>query len=85
MSAALATLLEGEPIPDIVWDGVLDPERLDNGELPENRRICIQEDASVRYGNIDFLSLVGPGDHEPSMDPSPHDCSLDPLPEVTLP
>ncbi len=66
-------------VPDIAWDGVLDPDRT-NG--PEDK-ICIQNN-----GDADFINLGWPlGDAEtpPSTDMSPHDCTLAALPEVSLP
>jgi parallel beta-helix repeat protein len=65
-------------VPDVAWDGVLDPARTYG---PEDK-ICIQAN-----GDADFLNLawpLGEGD-KPSLDMSPHDCALAPLPSVTLP
>jgi parallel beta-helix repeat protein len=65
-------------VPDIAWDGVLDPARTYG---PEDK-ICIQNN-----GDADFINLawpLGEGD-KPTLDMAPHDCALAPLPSVTLP
>jgi parallel beta-helix repeat protein len=65
-------------VPDLAWDGVLDPMRAYG---PEDR-ICIQAN-----GDANFINLAWPlGDSTlPSEDMAPHDCTLPPLPEVILP
>ena len=66
-------------VPDIAWDGVLDPAR---EPYPASDKICIQNN-----GDANFLNLGWPlGEGAlPSEDMSPHACSLPPLPEVVLP
>jgi parallel beta-helix repeat protein len=78
--SALGEIQSSPPyiIPDIAWDGVLDPDRTYG---PEDK-ICIQNN-----GDADFINLAWPlaeGD-KPSLDMTPHGCSLAPLPAVTLP
>ncbi len=65
-------------VPDIAWDGVLDPARTYG---PEDK-ICIQNN-----GDADFINLAWPlfETDLPSRDMAPHDCALAPLPSVTLP
>jgi hypothetical protein len=65
-------------VPDIAWDGVLDPMRTYG---PEDK-ICIQNN-----GDADFINLAWPlfETDLPSRDMAPHDCALAPLPSVTLP
>ena len=66
-------------VPDIAWDGVVDPARTYG---PEDK-ICIQNN-----GDANFINLGWPlGDQETpaSEDMTPHDCTLAPLPEVHLP
>ncbi len=65
-------------VPDIAWDGVLDPDRTYG---PEDK-ICIQNN-----GDADFINLAWPLSDAtlPAVDLAPHDCTLAPLPEVTLP
>jgi parallel beta-helix repeat protein len=65
-------------VPDVAWDGVLDPARTYG---PEDR-ICIQNN-----GDADFINLAWPLNEGtlPDQDMAPHDCTLAPLPAVTLP
>lgn len=65
-------------VPDVAWDGVLDPARTYG---PEDR-ICIREGADV-----DFINLAWPLNEGtlPSVDMQPHDCAHAPLAEVVLP
>jgi parallel beta-helix repeat protein len=71
-------------VPDIAWDGVLDPARLaaNGGAYVATDKLCIQHN-----GDADFINLAWPlGDAtKPSLDMSPHDCALAPLPAVVLP
>lgn len=83
LGAALITGLGeigGPPyiVPDIAWDGILDPARV---PLADTDRICIHDN-----GDADFLSLSWPlleGD-KPSRDMSGMACTLAPLPAVEL-
>ncbi|MGE3764347.1 MAG: parallel beta-helix domain-containing protein [Kofleriaceae bacterium] len=65
-------------VPDIAWDGVLDPARV---PLADEDRICIHDN-----GDADFLNLAWPlGEGElPSRDMSGLNCSLPALPPVDL-
>jgi parallel beta-helix repeat protein len=69
-------------VPDIAWDGVLDPDRLVEGEYPAADKLCIQNN-----GDADFINLAWPLNEEPlpSEDLSPHACTHPPLPAVVLP
>jgi parallel beta-helix repeat protein len=65
-------------VPDVAWDGVLDPNRTYG---PEDR-ICIKNN-----GDADFIDLKWPLSDAtlPAEEMAPHDCELAPLPAVTLP
>jgi parallel beta-helix repeat protein len=65
-------------VPDIAWDGVLDPARL----YGPDDRICIQNN-----GDANFINLAWPlaDSAVPSEDMAPHDCSIPALPAVVLP
>lgn len=65
-------------IPDVAWDGVLDPARI----YGDADRICIQGN-----GDANFINLAWPLSDAtlPTLEMSPHDCALPALPEVTLP
>jgi parallel beta-helix repeat protein len=65
-------------VPDLAWDGVLDPQRT----YGPGDRICVKGN-----GDADFINLAWPLSDGglPSEDASPHDCIHAPLPEVVLP
>lgn len=65
-------------VPDIAWDGVLDPNRT----YTAADKICIQGN-----GDADFIDLQWPlsDANVPNQDMTPHDCALPALPEVHLP
>jgi parallel beta-helix repeat protein len=77
--AALGELSPNGPyiVPDITWDGVVDPLRVG---VPGDR-ICIRGN-----GDADFINLAWPlGDPtKPARDMGPHDCTHPALPPVEL-
>ena len=82
--ALLAALngLEDPPdtVPHIVYDGIMDPEKMDGDGLAAAFNICIGEPSDVTFVNLD-------AEHEfagVSTDRSPHDCQHAPLPPVEL-
>lgn len=68
-------------VPDMAWDGVLDPARVDagTGDYGADDKLCIQNN-----GDADFINLGWPlGDAtKPTTDLAPHACTHTPLPEV---
>jgi parallel beta-helix repeat protein len=76
---AIGELVPGGPyiVPDISWDGVVDPARAGSPAA----RICIRGN-----GDADFINLAFPlGDATlPAREMAPHDCSHAPLPPVAL-
>ncbi len=71
---------DGGPLPDVVWDGFLDVDKLVDGvQLPE-LMICVQQEGS------EVLNADGSNDlANPVIDSTPHDCSHEPLSAVELP
>lgn len=66
-------------LPDIVWDGFVDPDKLVDGMLPEALAICVQNgDAMVV--NAD----AGNGYQNPRVDMTAHRCEHEKLPGVEL-
>lgn len=67
-------------LPDVLWDGVVDPDKMVDGALPTDLRICMQNDgaeildADMQNGG-DNARLVG----------AEHDCALEKLPAIALP
>lgn len=55
---ALAALVAGRPLPDILWDGVVNEAVLENGELPLSRRIYVRDNHKTD-GELTFASLGG--------------------------
>ncbi|MEO8553188.1 MAG: parallel beta-helix domain-containing protein [Kofleriaceae bacterium] len=71
-------------VPDIGWDGVLDPARLaaNGGMYLATDRFCISNN-----GDADYIDLAWPlaDAIKPSKDAAPVTCTLAPLPAVVLP
>jgi parallel beta-helix repeat protein len=65
-------------VPDVAWDGVLDPART----YGPDDKICIKTN-----GDADFINLAWPLSDTtlPNTEIAAHDCTLAPLPEVSLP
>ena len=78
--SAIGEIMPNGPfiVPDIAWDGVLDPART----YTEADKICIKNN-----GDADFINLAWPlnADTVPSTDMAPHDCTLAALGGVSLP
>jgi parallel beta-helix repeat protein len=67
-------------LPDVLWDGYVDPKSLVNGLPPADQRLCIQN------GDIGVLNADGPNKYKnPSTDVTPYRCELPKLPAVTIP
>lgn len=55
---ALMAMLLGKPLPDIVWDGVVNPEKVVDGVIAEDARICVH-DNTKEGGELTFANLGG--------------------------
>lgn len=80
LQLALQLMFSGEGrLPDIIWDGFYDTEKLVDGVMPDALRICIDN------GDVGILNANGPsGFTEPSTDMAPFECRLDKLPAIDL-
>jgi hypothetical protein len=71
-------------VPDIGWDGVMDPERLaaNGGAYVAADRLCLSNN-----GDADYIDLAWPlaDATKPSKDAAAVTCTLAPLPAVVLP
>lgn len=71
-------------VPDIGWDGVMDPARLaaNGGTYLATDRLCLSNN-----GDADYIDLAWPlaDATKPSKDAGPVTCTLAPLPAVVLP
>ena len=71
----------GKDVPDIVYDGILDADKLDeNKQLKPGYQLCIKDNKNAQFVNLDaendFKNI--------SREVSSHNCSLNELEEVIL-
>jgi len=55
--ALLASTAVGSPLPDILYDGSVDPAKTVNGALPENLAIRIRDNGNAGFANFNVASL----------------------------
>lgn len=67
-------------LPDVLWDGIVNPAKLVDGVLPKELRLCLNN-GDAGLVNVD----AGNGFKTISTDTRAHQCSLEPLPAVVLP
>ncbi len=78
---ALAPVV-GKPMPAILFDGVVNPQKLGAAKrLPDDLRICIQNNGDANFMNYD----AGGHFKHASRDLKPFACALTPLSAVNLP
>ncbi len=66
-------------LPDILWDGYANPALLTDGQLPADKRLCVDN------GEVQMLNADGPNGYKaPNMDQSAYACTLPALPPVEL-
>ena len=67
-------------IPDVLWDGYLNEDKLVDGVLPDNLKLCVQN------GDAQVLNVDGPnGNKNPAIaENGEHDCAQAKLPAVAL-
>jgi parallel beta-helix repeat protein len=59
-SGAIGELLAkvlGTPLPDILYDGVIDPKKQKGGKLPESLALRIRDNGKAGFANFDVLAL----------------------------
>ena len=76
-------------IPDIIYDGMPDPQYFNtDGTIPENRKLCLKNNSNASYLNLDissnFESWYSPFFADFITNEKECDCTQDPLPEVKL-
>jgi len=87
-SGEMVAAMVGTPIPDIVWDGMVNPEWVDDeGNLNPERGIFINEDEDVTFVNLNLTAMMaGEGAAaEPQYDVSKHKGTLPPIKPITIP
>ena len=79
--AVLGDLLPSPAVmPDVVYDGVMDPDKMDGAGLAAKYNICLADN-----GDADFAELDAANDFaNPSLDAKPYQCTHPALPEVAL-
>jgi len=71
----------GDKIPDVVFDGEINPAYLNNdGTIKEDQKICVRNNGNITFSNLD---MEHKGKNR-SSDISKYDCSLAPLQEIKL-
>lgn len=66
-------------IPDILWDGYVNVDKLIDGVLPQSLRLCVQND------DAQVLNVDGPnGNKNPGIVDGAHECSLGKLSAIEL-
>lgn len=67
-------------LPDVLWDGYMDPKTLENGMPPAADRICVQN------GDSEVLNADGPNKYKnPKVDKTFFKCELPKLAAIELP
>ena len=80
----------GVPLPDIIWDGAFDATKLEDGKIPADRQIVIQDNRKTDGGEVTFANLGGPlallilNQAAIQRDISAHAGTVKPLPPVKL-
>ncbi|MEX0643719.1 MAG: parallel beta-helix domain-containing protein [Parvularculaceae bacterium] len=66
-------------LPDVIWDGYVNPEKLVDGALPAALKLCVENDGA------DVLNIDGPNDNKnPRVATDDHACAQEKLPAVVL-
>lgn len=70
-------------VPDVVWDGLADPAKVDGaGGLMPQFKLCLADNGDADFVNLRFPTDMDP---KPDRDASPHACTHPALPAVVLP
>lgn len=73
------------PMPDIVIDGIFNPEKLVDGQLPADFALCIIRNDGARFVNLGLAAMLQGGTPEVSLDIGPFTCEREPLTEIRFP
>tara|TARA_R110002095_G_scaffold77659_5_gene66604 strand:- start:5062 stop:7341 length:2280 start_codon:yes stop_codon:yes gene_type:complete len=78
----------GTPLPDIVYDGVVDSHKLVDGKLPVEKSLRLSNNGAARFLNIDFSNLtpanIAAGKYQPSAEITSFEGTLAALKPVQL-
>jgi parallel beta-helix repeat protein len=82
LKAKALALAVGKPLPDILYDGIVDPKMKDaSGRVMEEDRICIQNNGTATFVDFDAADKYHHMDHSLAS----HNCSFAPIEAVSLP
>ncbi len=66
-------------LPDVLWDGFVNPDKHDGAALPLSEILCVQNDGA------EIINIDGPnGFKNPHLAAGEHDCALEKLAPITL-
>ncbi len=82
--AILLALIDREVVPQITYDGDVDPAKLVENALPEALRTCVQEPDADSFVNLNLPAVLAENGTF-SFDPAPFNCALTRLPPVAIP
>ena len=78
----------GTPLPDIVFDGIIDSKKLVDGKLPAEKSLRLSDNGQARFLNIDFGNLtpanIATGKYRPGTDVASFSGTLASLKPVKL-
>jgi parallel beta-helix repeat protein len=77
---SLVPSLGDGPMPQVFFDGDLNPARFVDGSLPDPLRHCVQEEAGVTFADLD----IDGGFQNPTTDVGTVDCTHPPLGEIAI-
>ena len=83
--ADLYRKVEQGPLPDIVFDGLLDNEKLVDGKLPNELGIHISNNGDATFVNLNMQTVLDGGEPEFVTDMSLYAGKLDALPAISIP
>jgi parallel beta-helix repeat protein len=76
----LLAALGDEGVPDIVWDGVADPDKMDGDQLKDEYAICARDNGDGGVADLDAENEFA----DVELDAAMFDCAHAPLPTVRL-
>jgi len=87
--ATMLTALLGAPLPDIIYDGILNPAKLVDGKLPPSQGIYVKNNGSATFANLHWDQLdekasIASNKAKIDSDISKYQGELPALPEITL-
>ena len=82
---ALFTLSADGPVPDVIYDGVVDENKAVDGQLPDELGIRISNNGDATFANFGFAKVMNGEAPEISADATPYTGTLTELPAISIP